>query len=201
MSHIDVSSFASKINLASLKAEVDKLDIPKLIPIPQDLAKLSNVIKNDVVKKTEYHNLANKVNNINTTGFVSKITCTSDIGKINNILKTGSDVASKDDWENLKAKISKVDNFLFLLDFHNKVTELENKIPNVANLGTKSLLSAIENKIPDINGFVKKTDYSTEITKIKNDYVTTSALNAVHKDLIQKTYFDSELKKVDDKAN
>ena len=41
--------------LASLKAEVDKLDIDKLKPVPNDLAKLSNVVKNDVVKKTEYN--------------------------------------------------------------------------------------------------------------------------------------------------
>ena len=51
VTHVDVSSFASKTNLASLKTEVDKLDIDKLVPVPNDLAKLSNVVKNDVVKK------------------------------------------------------------------------------------------------------------------------------------------------------
>ena len=50
-SHIDTSSFALKTNLANLKTEVDKLDIDKLIPISNDLSKLSNVVKNDVVKK------------------------------------------------------------------------------------------------------------------------------------------------------
>ena len=54
--HIDVSSFALKSNLVSLKTEVGKLDINKLVPIPADLSKLSNVVKNDVVKKTEYNN-------------------------------------------------------------------------------------------------------------------------------------------------
>ena len=52
MTHVDVSSFASKTNLASLKTEVDKLDIDKLTLFPIDLAKLSNVVKNDVFKKT-----------------------------------------------------------------------------------------------------------------------------------------------------
>ena len=47
---------------------------------------------------------------------------------------------------------------------------------------------------------VKKTDYATEITKIKNDYVTNVALNARHKDLVQKTTFKSKLKKADDKV-
>ena len=50
ISHVDASSFALKSNLASLKTEVDKLDIDKLTPVPNDLAKLSNVVKNDVVK-------------------------------------------------------------------------------------------------------------------------------------------------------
>ena len=49
--HVDTSSFALKSNLASLKTEVDKLDIDKLVPVPVDLSKLSDVVKNDVVKK------------------------------------------------------------------------------------------------------------------------------------------------------
>ena len=47
--HIDTSSFALKLNLASLKSEVDKLDIDKVVPV--DLSKLSDVVRNDVVKK------------------------------------------------------------------------------------------------------------------------------------------------------
>ena len=51
MTHVDASSFASKTNLASLKTEVDKLDIDILTSVPDDLAVLSNVVKDDVVKK------------------------------------------------------------------------------------------------------------------------------------------------------
>ena len=51
ISHVNTSSFALKTNLANLKTGVDKLDIDKLGPVPTDLSKLSNVIKNDVVKK------------------------------------------------------------------------------------------------------------------------------------------------------
>ena len=54
VSHVDVSSIASKINLASLKTEIDQLYADKLKTVSVDLAKLSNVVKNDVVKKTEY---------------------------------------------------------------------------------------------------------------------------------------------------
>ena len=52
ISHVDTSSFARKTNLANLKTEVDKLDIGQLVPVPVNLSKLSNVVKNDVVKKT-----------------------------------------------------------------------------------------------------------------------------------------------------
>ena len=55
ISHVDTSSFALKANLASLKTEVDKLDIDKLVPVPVDFSKLSNVVKSEVVKKTEYN--------------------------------------------------------------------------------------------------------------------------------------------------
>ena len=51
ISHIDTSSFALKPNLASLKTKVDKLDINKLLPVPVNLSKLNDVVKNDVVKK------------------------------------------------------------------------------------------------------------------------------------------------------
>ena len=72
MIHIDVSSSALKTNLANLNTEVDKIDVDKLKTVPDDLAKLSNVVDNDVVKKTVYNKLVTKVNNIDTTGFVSK---------------------------------------------------------------------------------------------------------------------------------
>ena len=55
ITHVDVSSFASKTNLAALKTEVDKLDTDKLKTAPTDLTKLTNAIENDVVKKTDYN--------------------------------------------------------------------------------------------------------------------------------------------------
>ena len=55
ITHVDVSSFASKTNLAALKTEVDKVDVDELKTAPVDLAKLTNAIENDVVKKTDYN--------------------------------------------------------------------------------------------------------------------------------------------------
>ena len=71
--HVDTSSFALKTNLASLKTEIDELDIDKLAPVPVDLSKLSDVVKNNVVKKAVYYKLVGKVSNINTSAFVLRI--------------------------------------------------------------------------------------------------------------------------------
>ena len=84
VTRVDVSCFALKTNLSSLKTEVDKLGIDELTPpevdklgideltpLPDDLAKLSNVVKDDLVKKTEYTKLVSKVNGTDTTNFVS----------------------------------------------------------------------------------------------------------------------------------
>ena len=60
ITHVDISSSVSKTNLANLKTEVDKLDTDKLKTVPVDLSKLTNVVKTEVVKKTEYDKLVNK---------------------------------------------------------------------------------------------------------------------------------------------
>ena len=73
ITHVDTSSFALKTNLASLKTEVDKLHFDKLVPVSFDLSKLSDVVKNDVVKKTE---LVAKVDNIDTSGVFLKLSMT-----------------------------------------------------------------------------------------------------------------------------
>ena len=57
ITHVDLSSYATKTNLAALKTEVDKIDVDKLKTVLDDLAKLSNVVKNEVVKKTAYNKL------------------------------------------------------------------------------------------------------------------------------------------------
>ena len=80
--NVDTSSFALKTNLASLKTEADKFDIEKLVSTPVDLSKLSDVTKNDVVKKAVYDKLVSKTNNIDTSGFVLKTKC--DTNKIQN---------------------------------------------------------------------------------------------------------------------
>ena len=132
VTHVDTSSFALKKNLANSKNDVDKLDIYKLAPVPVDLIRLSDVVKNDVVKKTVYDKLVAKVNNIDTSDFVLKTKYNTD--------KT-----------ELEKKIPDVIDFVK----EAKLIELENKIPDISNLATKTALTAVENKTPSVSSLVK----------------------------------------------
>ena len=92
------------------------------------MSKLSNVVKNDVVKKTDYDKLVAKVNNIDTSNFALKSKYNTD--------KT-----------ELEKKISNVTDFVK----EAKLTELETKIPDISNLARKTALPAVENKIPSVS--------------------------------------------------
>ena len=110
--HIDTSSFALKSNLASLKTEVDKLDIDKLVPVPVDLSKLSDV-KSDVVKKTVYDKLVAKVNSIDTSRFVLKTKYDTDKSEIENRIPDTSGLVKQ-------------------TDYNAKITGIEGKIPRLS---------------------------------------------------------------------
>ena len=116
ISHVDTSSFALKTNLANLKTEVDKLDIDNLVPVPVDLSKLSDVVKNDVIKKTDYNA---------------------------------------------------------------KITEIENRIPNISNFATKTALTNLSNTVPDISTLFKKIDYDTKIAEIESKYVSNTGFDSI----------------------
>ena len=72
VTHVDTSRFTLKTNLVNLKTQLDKLDIDKLALVPVNFSKLSDVVKNDVVKKTVYDKLVARVNNIDTSDLVLK---------------------------------------------------------------------------------------------------------------------------------
>ena len=72
ITHVDTSEFALKTDLTALKTEVKKLDIPKLNTVLEDLAKLSNVVRNDVIKKIEFNPLKTKVYGIYVSKYVLK---------------------------------------------------------------------------------------------------------------------------------
>ena len=156
ISHVDTSSFALKTNLANLKTEVDKLDIDKLVPVPVDLSKLSDVVKNDVVKKTVYDKLVAKVNSIDTSGFVLKTKYDTDKSELKNEIPDTCGIVKKTDYN---TKITEIDGKI--PDISNLATKtaliaVENKIPNISVLATKTALTAVENKIPDVSKFARK---------------------------------------------
>ena len=126
MTHIDTSNFALNANLANLKTEGDKLDIDKLAPVPVDLSKLSDVVKNGVFKKDEYGKLDAKVNNIDTSDLLLKTNYQKDKTELENKIPDTSGLAKKTDYNNIIAKI-------------------EDKIPDISNLATKAALTAVEN--------------------------------------------------------
>ena len=148
ISHVDTSSFALKTNLANLKSEVDKLYVNKLVLVPVDLIRLSDVVKSDV-KKDVYNKFATKVDNIDTSGFVLKTKYDTDKSELENKIPDTSGLVKK-------------------TDYNTKITEIEGKFPNINNLATKTALTTVENKIPSISNLVKKTDYNTKVTEIEN---------------------------------
>ena len=205
MTHVDVSSFALKSNLAGLKNEVHKLDIDKLTPVPDDLAQLSNVVKNDVIKKTIYNKLVAKVNNTDTTEFVLKTKYDTDKSDLENKISDGD------------KKIPDTSDLAKKIDLNAKITEIENKIPSITGLATNSALAAVENKIPNVSSLVKKADYNTKINEIENKvndhnhgkYITTPEFNILAAkafnarlagaDLVTKTDFDIRLQSLNKK--
>ena len=97
ISHIDTSGFQLKTNLASLKTKLNKLDINKLAPVPVNLSKLSDVVKNDFVKKDVYDNLVAEVNSIDTSGFVFKTKYDTDKPELENKIPDTSGLVKKTD--------------------------------------------------------------------------------------------------------
>ena len=211
ITHVDTSNFALKANLANLKTEVDKLDIDKLLPVLLELSKLSNVVKNDVVKKTVYDKLVAKVNNIDISDFVLKTKYNTDKTELKNKIPDISNLVKKTDYNTkiteLENKIPAISN----LATKTALTTVENKIPRISNLATKTALITVENKIPSISGLVKKPDYDTKITDIENKlnnhnhdkYIDNSKFNTLaanvfnerlaQANLITKTDFNAKL--------
>ena len=142
ITHVDVSSYATKTNLAALKTEVDKLDTDKLKTVPADLAKLTNAVDNDVVKKIVYNakvtsianNLKKKTVTANNLADITKLKAIDTSSFVTNT-KFSTDTNALDD------KIEKVDK----------------KIPDVSGLATKTSLS----------NYLQTTTFNSKLLKSK----------------------------------
>ena len=166
ITHVDVSSFASKTNLAALKTEVDKIDADELKTTPADLAKLTNAIEHDVVKKTDYNtkvtsieaqiagltkntvdNLADitKLKAIDTNSFVTRTKFSADTNALDD----------KMDISGLATKTS-LNDYLQTSTFNSKVTEVENKIKD-ADIIAKSAVTKANTIRSDLTDYGKKS--------------------------------------------
>ena len=114
ISHVYASSFALT-NLTNLKPGVDKLDIDKLKPLPDNVSKLSNVVTNEVDKKTDYNF---KISDIE--------------GKIRDIIN----LAAKTELTAVENKIPDINSFVKKTDYNTKITAIDGKIPDITNLAT-----------------------------------------------------------------
>ena len=167
ISHVDFSSFALKTNLANLKIEVDKLDIDKLVPVPTEFSKLSNVVKNDVIKKTDYN---------------SKIT------KIENKIPDISNLATKTTLNTVENKIPNISG----LATETELTTVENKIPDISNFATKITLTNKSNIVPDFNTLIKKSEYDKKTSETESKYVSNTGFDSklAQANVITKRNFD-----------
>ena len=143
ITHVDLSSFASKSNLAALKTEVDQIDVFNLKTKPTDLAKLSNVVKNDVVKKTDYNpkvtSIESQIAGVtkNTTDNLADITKHKAVDTSNFVLKT-----------KFSADINNLDD---------KIDGVEKKIPDISGSATETSL----------NSCLQTTTFNFKVTEVK----------------------------------
>ena len=200
ITHIDVSSFASKTNLAALKTEVDKIDADKLKTTPNDLAKLTNAIEHDVVKKTDYNtkvtsieaqitrltknttdnlNDITKLKAIDTNSFVTRTKFSADTNALDD--KIDGVEKKKPDISVLATKTS-LNDYLKTSTFNSKVTEVENKRKDT-DIIAKSANTKANTIRSNLTAYAKKADVVTDITAIKNDYVTNASLSSQLNDL------------------
>ena len=208
ITHTDVSRFASKTNLSALKTEVDKIYVDKLKTVPDDLAQLSNVVKNEVVKKTDF----------SADDYVKKTKFSGDINslddKIDKVEKIIPDVSSLETKRNVTTLVKNLDNrinnlkikeyakkttlrnYMLTSDFNTKSTELENKD---ADIIAKSAVTKANSIKSNLNDYGKKTDVANDITAIKNDYVGNASLTSRLNDL-KSQHIANEVKTIDDKT-
>ena len=122
-------------------------------------------------------------------------------------------VKQKNELAAVENKIPDANSLVKKTDLNAKITEIENKIPNITGLPTNLALTAVENKIPDVSDLVKKTDYDTEINEIEkisdhnhSKHITTPEFNrltteyfiarSAQADLVAKTDFGTKLQDI-----
>ena len=152
------------------------------MPVPVDLSKLSDTVKNNVVKKDVYNKLVTKVDNIDTSRFILKTKYDTDKSELENEILDTSSLVKK-------------------TDYNTKITEIEGKIPDISYLA-KTLVKEVENTISS-----KVTETENKVNNHNHDkYIDTSEFNKLAVDafnariaqanLMIKTDFDAKLSRI-----
>ena len=128
------------------------------MPAPVDLSKLSDLVKNDVVKKDVYNKLIAKINNIDTSGSVLKAKYDTDKSEIENQIPDTIGLVKK-------------------TNYNTKITELENKIPDISNLATKTALTAMKIKYLVLVIWLKKQTVILKLQKLKINLIIIIMIN------------------------
>ena len=172
-------------NLSNLKSKVDKLNVDKLVPIPVDLIKLSDIVKNDVVKIDVYNakikNIENKIPDI--TNVTTNTTLNAKINEVKNEIPSIANLAAN---ASLNAKIK---------------TKVKNKMPNITNSATATAVTVVENKIPDRSKHIP-TPECNKLTAESFSAKLAQANLAAENDItnfVKKTDFDAKLKNLNKK--
>ena len=216
ITHVDVSRFPSKTNLAALKSEVDKIDAGKLKTTHADLAKLTNAVEHDVVKKTVYNtkvtsieaqiagltkntvdNLADikKLKAIDTSSFVTRTKFSADTNALDD--KTDGTEKKIPDISGSATKTS-LNDYLKTSTFNSQITEVESKIKDT-DIIAKSANTKANTIRSNLTAYAKKADVATDITTIKNDYVTNASLSSQLNDL-KSQHIATEITGIDNKT-
>ena len=163
ITHVDVSSFASETNFAALKTEVDKIDADKLKTTPTDLAKLTNAIEHDVVKKTDYNTKETSIEAQIAGLTKNTVDNLADITKLKAI-DTNSFVT--------RTKFSADTNAL-----DDKIDGVEKEIPDISGLATKTSLNDYARK----SDYVSNASLASQLNNLKSQHIATEVTSIDNK--------------------
>ena len=120
--------------------------------MPDDLAKLSNVVKNDVVEKTDYNS---KIMEIETSAQNTLKNMLDNLADVKKLKQSAPDISTLATKSSLNAYLQTATFNSKVTELENKITGIDNKIPSITRLATKTELTAVEDKISDVSGYVK----------------------------------------------
>ena len=142
--------------MSNLKGKGDKLDVDKLVPVPGNLSKLGDAVKNDVVIKDVYNakikNIEDKIPDI--TNLATKTTLNAKINEVKSEIPIATTAA-----------------------MNAKINEVKGKIPNITNLTSTTALTAVESKIPNVSNLVKKLTIKQQLVKLERKLLIMIIIN------------------------